>query len=249
MSKKKEHPYEPDAFGRRIRELQEKYKYTNKYVINGVVDENNYPLINDLQTYGAYKSGKRKCPRNFDIMLPAFAKFYDVTTDYILGLEDTPNHNVKAVEDSTGLSEKAVRGLMKFNNSYPDVMMMLNSILSSLDSEDKVFFINLYNQIYRDYKDKQLNDTSSSYDLEKMQQRFFLTQQTYEYIKEKVTTDISTEFDKQIIIDQEYYNHNYEHSFEDIFENTIETGYTNSTITIATPVEIVDIHNENDNNL
>ncbi len=209
MGRKKTNTYNTTAFGRRIALLQEQHGYKDHEVISRIVDEHGATLINDAQTYSSYKTGKRKTPRDFDVVLTAFARFYGVTTDYLLELDDAPNPQVKSVQDATGLSEGSVRNLMLYNKSYPNVMRMIDILLADISGEDSAFFISLYNQIYDDYKDVKSAITDSSYDLRKIEHRFMLTQQMYNHIKMIVTEKMEADFDKQILIDedlQNYYN-------------------------------------------
>ena len=109
MGRKKTLDYEQTAFGERISQLQQDRGYTNSEVMEGVVDEYGNELILDEQVYNSYKSGKRKSPRDFPTLLQAFANFYNVTTDYLLKVEDTENHQVKAITDVTGLSDCCIK--------------------------------------------------------------------------------------------------------------------------------------------
>lgn len=212
MARPKIHDYEQTAFARSISTLQKNHGYSDEYVMAHIVDDYGNRLIGDVQTYGAYKSGKRKSPRDFPDVLRAFSKFYGVTTDYLLELEKTPNHQVKAVEDVTGLSDKATRQLMIFHDKYPDILQMIDVLLCESSDEDIMFFLNLYNRIYEEYKDIKAGDTSSSYDLEKMHYRFLRTQQMYNYISSTVRRGMASTFDKQILIEED--ENNYFHSQE-----------------------------------
>ena len=69
MARPKEHEYEQTEFAKHIVELQQKHGYSDQYVVDNIVNENNATLIGNVQTYGSYKSGKRKNPRDFDDVL------------------------------------------------------------------------------------------------------------------------------------------------------------------------------------
>lgn len=225
MGRKKIHDYEQTAFARSISNLQKEHRYTDDYVMEHIVDNFGNTLINDVQTYGAYKSGKRKSPRDFPDILMAFSKFYGVTTDYLLELEPTPNHQVKAIQDVTGLSEQATRQLMNFHDKYPDILKMIDVLLSDSSDEDILFFINLYNQIYEEYKDTKSGDFSSSYDLEKIQYRFLRMQQMYNYISTTVRVGLASTFDKQILIEEDENNYYHSQEYIDTIPNTIDNDY------------------------
>lgn len=212
MARPKIHDYEQTAFARSISTLQKDHGYSDEYVMAHIVDDYGNRLIGDVQTYGAYKSGKRKSPRDFPDVLRAFSKFYGVTTDYLLELEETPNHQVKAIQDVTGLSDPATRRLLYFYQKYPDILQMLDVLLCNSSDEDVTFFLNLYNQIYEEYKDAKAGDVSASYDFEKMQHRFLRMQQMYNYISTTVRTGMASTFDKKILVEEN--ENNYYHSQE-----------------------------------
>lgn len=229
MGRKKYNYYKETAFSKSITNLQKEYGYTEEYVINELKDDNELPLINNIQTYQSYKSGKRT-PRDFPDMLVAFSKFYGVTTDYLLQLEETPNHQVKAVQDATGLSEHATRQLMNFSNNYPDIFKMIDVLFSNSSGEDITFFINLYNEIYQEYKDIKLGDTSSSYDSEKMQQRFLRMQQMYNYISTTARTGMADTFDKQILVEEDVINYYNSEEYINELSEAINQYYNNTDI-------------------
>lgn len=234
MGRPKIHVYEQTAFGRSISNLQKERGYTDDYVMEHVVDDFGNTLLNDVQTYGAYKSGKRKSPRDFPDILRAFSKFYGVTTDYLLELEPTPNHQVKAIQDVTGLSEQAARRLMSFHDHCPDILKMIDVLLSDSANEDVMFFISLYNQIYEDYKDMKSGDTSSFYNLAKMQHQFLQMQQMYNYISATVRAGLASTFDKQMLIEEDennyYHSQEYIDTIPDVSDNDSDLEDENGTI-------------------
>lgn len=234
MGRPKIHDYEQTAFARSISALQKEHGYTDEYVIEHIVDDLGICLINDIQTYGSYKSGKRKSPRDFPDILKAFSKFYNVTTDYLLELDDTPNHQVKAVKDATGLSDIAAKNLMAFNSKHPEILEMIDILLCASSKDDDTFFINLYNQIYNDYKDAKSGNTASNYDIQKMEHRFLLMQQMYNYISTTVSHGLSTTFDKRLLTDEDannyYHSPEYVESIPDIENCDYDLEYEDGTI-------------------
>lgn len=225
MARPKIHDYEQTAFAKSISNLQTERGYTDDYVMEHIVNEFGATLIENVQTYGSYKSGKRKSPRDFPDLLIAFSKFYNVTTDYLLGLEETANHQVKAVQDVTGLSNKATRRLMSFHDKYPNILQMIDVLLCESSDEDIIFFLNLYNQIYEEYKDTKAGDTSSSYDLEKMQHRFLWMQHMYNYISATVRGGMVSTFDKQILIDEDINNYHHSQEYMDTIPDVPNCDY------------------------
>lgn len=234
MGRPKIHNYEQTAFSRSISNLQKERGYTDDYVMEHVVDDFGNTLLNDVQTYSAYKSGKRKSPRDFPDILRAFSKFYGVTTDYLLELEPTPNHQVKAIQNVTGLSEQAARRLMSFHDNCPDILKMIDVLLSDSANEDVMFFISLYNQIYEDYKDMKSGDTSSFYNLAKMQHQFLQMQQMYNYISATVRAGLASTFDKQMLIEEDennyYHSQEYIDTIPDVSGNDSDLEDENDTI-------------------
>ena len=89
--------YEMNVFGERIGILQTEHNYTNQYVIDHLPpDKDGKPLINDTQTYMKYKSGERfiRGAEKAVTLITAFAKFYNVTTDYLLGNSNDRNPSI-----------------------------------------------------------------------------------------------------------------------------------------------------------
>lgn len=224
MARPRKHDYEQTSFAKSISDLQIERGYTDDYVMEHIVNEFDAPLIENVQTYCSYKSGKRT-PRDFSDMLIAFANFYNVTTDYLLGHEETPNHQVKAVQDVTGLSDKASRRLMSFHDNYPNLLQMIDVLLCESANEDIMFFLNLYNQIYEEYKDIKAGDISSSYDLEKIQQRFLRMQQMYNYISATVRGGMASTFDKQILIEEDENNYHHSQEYIDTIPDVSDCNY------------------------
>ena len=206
MGRHKKHHYNRTVFAVRIEELQRQHNYTNEYVLEHLTDENDFPLISDLQVLNSYKSGKRR-PRSFDEALKAFSRFYDVTTDYLLGLSDAPNPQIKSVQEATGLSECAVRRLVQFRDNSPELLAMLDAIIAGTSEEDTNSWFNLYQQIYNDYKDSKENSASTEIytEMMKMQKRVFFMQAVYDRWRRIVIAKLSEQFDRNILIEQDEY--------------------------------------------
>lgn len=139
--------------------------------------------IEHVQTYLSYKCGKRQ-PGVFDDALVAFAKIYDVSTDFLLGKDDTPNLTFKKAQDATGLSIESIRVLSKISKSRPEIMALMNVIISGLDGEDITYYDYIYQQMYDDYKDsintKYYQKAMDSGDSEK---RYFATSTFLNFVK------------------------------------------------------------------
>ncbi|MBQ7975167.1 MAG: helix-turn-helix transcriptional regulator [Clostridia bacterium] len=70
------------AYYKRLRNLREDNNYTQKEIAN--------VLFTTQPQYYRYEKGLRDLPCELLIIL---AKFYNVSTDYILGLSDNPDSN------------------------------------------------------------------------------------------------------------------------------------------------------------
>lgn len=214
-------------FGERIGELQRLRGYSTNYVMENLFFDDGEPVINDRQVLDKYKSGKRS-PQHFEATVRAFAKFYDVTTDYLLGLDDVPNPQIKAVQDVTGLSTEAIRRLTQLKDQYPDILAMVDAIIAGTEEDkDIADYITLYNQIFDDYKDSMKPDAAAkkgkdskpsekgssddnqkevpglAVEMRKIQKRFFLTQALYAHWQRIVTAKLAPTFEKEKKIEEE----------------------------------------------
>ncbi|MBD5155785.1 MAG: hypothetical protein HDT15_12190 [Oscillibacter sp.] len=196
-------------FSKRIGELQRLRGYSTNYVIENLFFDNGEPVINDRQVLDKYKSGIRN-PQHFEATVRAFAKFYNVTTDYLLGADDVPNRQIKSVQEVTGLGEQAIRRLTQLKDQYPDILAMVDAIIAGTEEyKDIADYITLYNQIFEDYKDLTPSDTEETADdnlievlglaaeMRKVQKRFFLTQALYAHWQRIVTAKLAPTFEKE----------------------------------------------------
>lgn len=218
MGRKKKIEYERTPFAIRITELQDSKKYSDAYVIHHLVDKNDYSVINDVQTLNAYKIGKR-LPKDMISVVCAFADFYHVSTDYLLGYDDVPNREVAKVNAITGLSTDAINALITFKNSVSydkNIHALIDALISGTTAEDMTHYYSLYNQLYEEYKDELEQVSDSSYDLIKLRERFMLTQSMYNYWKATVMPKLIPFFKKQMATEQDVID--YQHSDEYIQE-------------------------------
>ncbi len=221
------------VFSKRIVELQDKHGYTDDQILDLLRKSNGDPWIKNTQTYYTWRSGTRM-PSDFQAVIVAFADFYGVSTDYLLREDAPETPQIKTVQDATGLSVDAVRNIMDFNNSYPEIMKMIDTIFSYASGEGQAFIINLYNQILNDYRDRKTKEAEekaakkkksaktnknpeSTYDFnheyEQMQSRILHTQLAYNYISSIVMDNLSDSLDNQLQqqdYENEYYSSNNE---------------------------------------
>ena len=84
MARPKIHNYEQTAFAKSISNLQIEHGYTDDYVMEHIVNEFGATLIENVQTYSSYKSGKRKSPIRLGKDLVAKPKLRYVSRKYII---------------------------------------------------------------------------------------------------------------------------------------------------------------------
>lgn len=96
------------------------------------------------QNFGNWCNGKTE--PDFE-MLVAIADHYNVSVDFLLGRTDapSPDSSIRAVEELTGLSERAVKRLVRIKEeygyrAYPDI---LSALLDNTDIEAFLYYIGL----------------------------------------------------------------------------------------------------------
>ena len=254
MGRNRTNEYEPTPFSRRICQLQEEHGYTDQEVIEGVVDENRNPLITGEQAYKTHKTARSQ-PNNFQDMLRGYARFYDVSVDYLLEMTDSPTPEIGKVEEITGLGEQAVRRLTQLKDQYPDILAMVDAIIAGTEiNKDIADYITLYNQIFEDYKDSNPSENEETSDdnrievlglaaeMRKVQNRFFLTQALYAHWQRIVTAKLAPTFEKEKKMEED--QRKFEHTQKD-FDAMCDIDASRQTIINFTvsPVE----HNNDGN--
>ncbi len=192
------HKYNSTPFSRRICLLQKERGYSDEEVIAGVVDDNGNPLITGEQAYKTHKSGRSQ-PNNFQDMLRGYARFYDVSVDYLLELTDSPTPEIGSVGEVTGLSDAATRQLAALKDGSPELLKMLDTIISTASGE---VLASLYARIYKDYKDSQMDIPATFRDISQAQQDSF-AKDLYKYIRTVVTNKLASTFDEEIAVEDE----------------------------------------------
>lgn len=109
------------------------------------------------QNVGNWLSGKSKPDIN---ALAEIAKGYNVSTDYLLGLTDvkTSDTDIKAICDYTGLSEKAVKEIIKLNmhrsqttegSGMTETYRFINAFNYLLENDNFYYFIQPLSCVFR----------------------------------------------------------------------------------------------------
>lgn len=84
-----------------------------------------------------YKNGTNT-PKGYT--LESLANFFNVSSNYLLGKSDTPTYTFEDINDKTGLSQKAIEELYKFQHNYS----VFDSNTSNVDITEKRKISNTY---------------------------------------------------------------------------------------------------------
>ena len=199
MGRKQTNTYESTPFSRRICQLQAEHEYKDQEVIEGVVDENGNRLITGEQAYDTHKRGRSQ-PNNLQDMLRGYARFYGVSVDYLLEMTDSPTPEIGKVEEITGLGAAAVKQLTVLKENSPELLEMIDAIISAASIED---IFNLNRWVYRRYKDSKrpMPDVSrNTYQLEQ-------DRELCRFILSAVINRMAPSFDKEMLREDAERNH------------------------------------------
>ncbi|NBH85300.1 hypothetical protein D7X88_17010 [bacterium C-53] len=201
--------YEMNVFGERIGILQAERKYTNQKVIHYLPPDNDgNPLINDTQTYMKYKSGERfiRGAEKAVSLITAFAKLYNVTTDYLLGNSDDRNPSITNAQELTGLQYQSIQSLyeLKEDNSpmAVDSLRIIDCLLKNSDYF-MTFTHNLKTQLYAAYKAEHAKK-GSAYDMESLNSQYIASQAIMNYLKDILFDVFKQEFSEQLDREKNY---------------------------------------------
>ena len=204
-----EKKYEMNVFGERIGILQTEHNYTNQYVIDHLPpDKDGKPLINDTQTYMKYKSGERfiRGAEKAVTLITAFAKFYNVTTDYLLGNSNDRNPSITNAQELTGLQYQSIQSLhtLKEDNSFMavDSLRIIDCLLSNC-GYFMAFTHNVKTELYTVYKAEHTKK-GSSYDMHSLNNQYIASQAIMNYLKDMLFRLFEQEFSKRLDRENEY---------------------------------------------
>lgn len=140
------------VFSERLRQLRVDSGVTQKEVAA--------QLDVSMQSYSAYEKGREP---NYSLLC-AMARYFDVSTDYLLGLaEVTKSSNVGVVEQ-TGLSPKAVDLLNAAVLDEDSTGMEQDAVSALIEYNAETELLqNLYKYLYGDYAFLDPSDTSPFY--------------------------------------------------------------------------------------
>lgn len=110
------------------------------------------------QTLSAYEKNQSKPDYE---TLKKLAQFYNVSTDYLVGLEEGTTHNYQYIIRETGLTEKAITLLQKFNKKagFKFEIFAINQILQNATDNPFLILLAKYAAVphvrEKDFKDEE----------------------------------------------------------------------------------------------
>lgn len=156
------------TLGEKLKDLRIERKLTSKQVCDEIKKQYGYSL-----SVGKYNEMESDIDKDFGYRAFIYlSKFYEVSTDYLLGITETPSldKNIQNACNVTGLSEEAIKKVSELDNNcksalnyfisfegVEDFFTMLSQII--ITAEDKRAF----NFIYGDFWDKFQNEPSWDY--------------------------------------------------------------------------------------
>lgn len=124
---------EKSIFSERLKELRRKNDYKQSYVCENIKTLKTYGNDNIEKVLSNYENDKRS--PSFETLVE-FARFYNVTTDYLLGISDHENEKNIPIKDLIGLSDKSIeklRSYIQFDNHNT-----LTTTLNALIEDDRI---------------------------------------------------------------------------------------------------------------
>lgn len=132
-----------------LKELRTQKGLTQAQLVEKIKE--NYGVAIPIQSYSTYENGREP---SFAVLC-AIAKFYSVTTDYLLGLTDvkSPNTDDIAIHLITGLSEKAIHILKECYSSQKKnwITLTVNTLLENgavLGAISEYLYFDLIDSVY-----------------------------------------------------------------------------------------------------
>lgn len=109
-----------ELLGQKLRELRENKKYSLRELAKKI----NIPY----QTLSKYENGNSVPPSD---VLALFATFYDVSTDYLLGIttHKTADPKIREVAEYLGLEDSTVELLLAYRELYDEISISKTSVL------------------------------------------------------------------------------------------------------------------------
>jgi len=170
------------------------------------------------------------CPP--ETTLYAFANFFHVSIDYLIGNTDIKNPTTASIKEILNLTEDATNTLITCGRN-PIVTAVLNALLSD-ENTAQYMFMNLYEQAYQSYKKKNMPDSHGDYDADITLRNMANAVTFNRYLEDTLTMYLTPEYAKRLQddINYEYWrSHHYDEYEADIISNIEEaTPLTQGTI-------------------
>lgn len=170
------------------------------------------------------------CPP--ETTLYAFADFFHVSIDYLIGNTDIKNPTTASISEILNLTETATNTLITCGKN-PIVTTVLNALLSNEDTA-QYMFMNLYEQAYQSYKKKSMPDSYGDYDADITLRNMANAVTFNRYLEDNLTMYLTPEYAKRLQddINYEYWRSLHYDEYEaDIISNIEEaTPSTQGTI-------------------
>jgi transcriptional regulator with XRE-family HTH domain len=142
-----------NAMGKRLKELRSSRGISHEKLAEDIKNKNLGKISSDsLKAYEVSDDNHSKAGNQKGMTIKnliTLANYYDVSVDYILGIEKEKKNSIHYICTETGLSENAVENLMKYNPKYDKDRPQLfevsyNSLNALLENND---LMNLLNKI------------------------------------------------------------------------------------------------------
>lgn len=179
------------------------------------------------------------CPP--ETTLYAFADFFHVSIDYLIGNTDIKNPATASVKEILNLTVDATNTLITCGKN-PVVTAVLNALLSNEDTA-QYMFMNLYEQAYQSYKKKNMPDSYGDYDADITLRNMANAVTFNRYLEDNLTMYLTPEYAKRLQndINYDYWRSQHYDEYEADMISSIEeaTPVTQGTINpiLITPVK------------
>lgn len=140
------------------------------------------------------------CPP--ETTLYTFADFFHVSFDYIIGNSLIKNPTTAKVSEILNLTEDATNTLIACGKN-PIATAVLNALLSNEDTAPYMF-MNLYEQAYQTYQNKNMPDYRGDYDVDVTLRNIANAVTFNRYIEDNLTMYLTPEYAKRLADDINY---------------------------------------------
>lgn len=138
--------------GNKLKKIRKERGYTQESIVAALLDSNEQDnvLPQDGKGWQSYEVG-RTSPSVVGIA--QIAKFFGVSTDYILGLSEEEQPQAKEFQKATGLSESAISNISRYKDC-PEMISCINQFLSSAEFIEAIARIVFVKSPVSSFRDK-----------------------------------------------------------------------------------------------